>query len=81
MASLKAKAAKAKKTIDLKSYTGSEENQFYFGDAFRGEMPILIYGGNQTAARQYFDLVWDARKPGKEKFRKDFIKRLNESKY
>ena len=36
----------------------------------------LIYSGNETAARQYFDLVWDSRKPGKEKFKQDFLEKL-----
>lgn len=76
---LKQKAAKAKKEMDLTPYTGDEDSKFIY--AFWGEMIDLMYSGNETAAWQYFDLVWDSRKPGKEIFKQDFLKRLNESEY
>lgn len=76
---LKAKAAKAKKNISLKPYTGEENEDFIY--AFWGEMIDLIYSGNENSAWQYLDLVWDARKQGKEKFKEDFMRKLNESRY
>ena len=76
---IKQKAAKAKKDIDLTPYTGEENSNFI--NAFWGEILDLIYSGNETAAWQYFDLVWDKRKPGKEKFKNDFLQKLNESQY
>lgn len=79
LAVLKQKAAKAKKEIDLKPYTGEDDSHFL--DAFWGEMLDLMYSDNETSAWQYFDLVWDSRKPGKEKFKQDFLRRLNESEY
>lgn len=78
---LKAKAAKAKKNMDLKAYTGEKDNELGFGDAFWGEMLDFLYADNEIAAWQYFDWVWDSRKPGKEIFKEDFIKKLNESEY
>jgi hypothetical protein len=79
LAVLKQKAAKAKKNMDLTPYTGGDTDGFL--DAFWGEMLDLMYAGNETAAWQYFDLVWDKRKPGKEKFKQDFLERLNDSLY
>ena len=79
LAVLKQKAAQAKKGIGLTAYTGPENDGFL--DAFWGEMLDLMYAGNETAAWQYFDLVWDARKPGKEKFKQDFLEKLNDSDY
>ena len=76
---LKRKAAEAKKHINLNPYKGEEDDGFT--EAFWGEMLNLLYTGNETAAWQYFDMVWDARKPGKEKFKRDFLRRLNESDY
>lgn len=78
---LKAKAAKVKKNLDLRAYTGDEANSIDFGEAFWGEMLDLLYAGNEAAAWTYFDLVWDARKPGKEKFRQDFLAQLGKSKF
>lgn len=57
-----------------------------FISKFRGfyeneKCSILLYSGNEAAARRYFDMVWDARKPGKDKFKKDFLAKLNESAY
>lgn len=79
LAVLKAKAAKAKKNMTLKAYTGEESEDFLY--AFWDEMIDLIYSGNEKSAWQYFDLVWDPRKPGKEKFKEDFINKLNDSQY
>ena len=79
MAILKQKAAKARKDIGLEPYTGEENSNFL--NAFWGEMVDLMYSGNETAAWQYFDLVWDKRKQGKEKFKDDFLQKLNESEY
>lgn len=79
LAVLKAKAAKARKNLGLKAYTGEENEDFI--DAFWGEMVDLLYSGNEKSAWHYFDLVWDSRKPGKEKFKEDFLKKLNESSY
>jgi hypothetical protein len=76
---LKRKAAAARKQINLNPYNGEEDDGFT--DAFWGEMLDLLYAGNEKAAWQYFDMVWDARKPGKEKFKQDFLRRLNESEY
>ena len=76
---LKRKAAKAKKEMGLTPYTGADNDGFL--DAFWGEMLDMMYSGNETAAWQYFDLVWDSRKPGKEKFKQDFLQKLNESEY
>jgi hypothetical protein len=79
MAVLKRKADKARKQMTLGSYRGEEQDGFL--DAFWGEMLDLMYAGNETAAWQYFDMVWDKRKAGKELFKQDFLKHLNESKY
>lgn len=79
LAVLKRKAAKAKKEMGLTPYTGAENDGFL--EAFWGEMLDLMYSGNETTAWQYFDLVWDSRKPGKEKFKQDFLQKLNESEY
>ncbi len=79
LAVLKQKAAKAKKEMDLKPYEGAENADFLY--AFWGDMLDLMYSGNETAAWQYFDLVWDSRKPGKEKFKQDFLNKLSDSEY
>ena len=79
LVALKAKVAKAKKNITLKAYTGEENEDFLY--AFWDEMIDLMYSGNEKSAWQYFDLVWDSRKPGKEKFKEDFINKLNNSPY
>ena len=74
---LRQKAAKAKKEIDLTAYTGVENSDFRY--AFWGDMLVEMYAGNEAAAWQYFDLVWDKRKPGKEKFKEDFLEQLSKS--
>jgi hypothetical protein len=79
LAVLKKKAAAAKKELDLTPYEGEENSGFI--NAFWDEMLDLMYSGNETSAWQYFDLVWDSRKQGKEKFKQDFLKRLNESEF
>lgn len=76
---LKKKADEARKEMDLEPYTDEENSHFL--NAFWGEMLDLMYQGNETSAWQYFDLVWDKRKPGKEKFKQDFLGKLNESEY
>lgn len=77
LAVLKRKAAKVK--MDLEPYTDDENG--YFLEAFWGEMLDLMYSGNERSAWQFFDLVWDSRKQGKEKFKQNFTKKLNESEY
>lgn len=79
LAAIKRKAAKAKKDMDLTPYLGVEESNYL--NAFWGEMLDMIYSGNENSAWQYFDLVWDKRKPGKEKFKEDFLNHLNTSDY
>ena len=76
---LKQKAAKAKKEFNLEPYEGSENGDFL--DAFWGEMLDLMYSGNEKSAWEYLDLVWDPRKEGKERFKADFLKQLNQSKF
>lgn len=76
---IKARAAKAKKEMTLQPYTGTDD--FNELNPFWGEMIDWIYAGNDSAAWQYFDLVWDAKKPGKEKFKTDFLEQLNKSEY
>jgi hypothetical protein len=78
---IRQKALKARKDIDLKPYEGEEKDPMRFMNAFWGEMLDFMYSGNETAAWQYFDLVWDSRKQGKEIFRDDFLRRLNHSRY
>lgn len=78
-AAIKAKAAAAKKEMTLAPYTGTDS--FNELNPFWGEMLDWIYSGNERAAWQYFDLVWDARKPGKEKFKADFLEQLNKSEF
>jgi hypothetical protein len=76
---LERKAFNARKKMDLEPYTG--EDSIRFEDAFWGEMLDLIYAGNETLAWNYFDSVWPKDKPGKAVFRKDFEKKLGESRW
>ncbi len=78
MAKLKAKARAASRKISDKPYT---EMGMDFEEAFWGEMLDLIYTGHEKLAWQYFDMVWPAKKPGKEKFKADFDQALAESYY
>ncbi len=78
MARLKAKARAASRKISNKPYT---EMGMDFEEAFWGEMLDLIYTGHEKLAWQYFDMVWPAKKPGKEKFKADFDQALAESYY
>ncbi len=78
MAKLRAKAKAASRKISNNPYT---EVGMDFQEAFWGEMLDLIYTGHEPLAWQYFDMVWPAKKPGKEKFKADFNEALAESYY
>jgi len=81
MASLRRKANAAKAKINLNPYTSPEDNFNDFEDAFWGEMLDLIYTGHEDLAWKYFDMVWPAKKSGKEKFLADFKEQLSHSAY
>lgn len=74
LASLRSKARAARSKIDLEPYT--EAPTAGFEEAFWSEMLDLIYSGNEPLAWQYFDSVWPAQKPGKERFLADFKEQL-----
>lgn len=76
---LRAKAEEYKKEMNSDPYISSEDGTF--APVFWEEMVELLYTGNETAAWQFFDLVWDKQKPGKEKFKQDFLEQLNKSEY
>lgn len=78
MAKLKAKAKAASMKITNEPYTEVSMN---FEEAFWDEMLDLIYTGHEGLAWKYFDMVWPAKKPGKEKFKADFSEALAESYY
>ncbi|MGD9560762.1 MAG: hypothetical protein AB7F88_00970 [Pyrinomonadaceae bacterium] len=78
MAKLRAKAKVASSKISNNPYT---ELGMDFEEAFWGEMLDLIYTGHEPLAWKYFDMVWPAKKPGKEKFKADFKEALAESYY
>jgi hypothetical protein len=44
-------------------------------------MLSLIYTDNEEWAWKFFDLVWPEKKPGKEKFLKDFKEKLLNNSY
>jgi hypothetical protein len=76
LAKLKRDAAAAKSKINLNPYISPEDNFNDWAEPFWGYMLDLIYTGHEDLAWQYFDLVWPARKKGKEKFRADFKEQL-----
>ncbi len=89
LAVLKKKAQIARQQLSLEPYKGEDsedsislykEDQFP-ETVFWGVMLDLIYTGHEDLAWQYLDLVWDARKPGKQLFVRDFNKQLSESYY
>ncbi|MFN2501147.1 MAG: hypothetical protein ABR530_03950 [Pyrinomonadaceae bacterium] len=75
---LKGKARKARAKVSLEPYT---EDGAQFDEAFWDVMLDLIYTGNEDLAWQYFDLVWPARKQGKELFLANFREILASSYY
>jgi hypothetical protein len=81
LAALRRKAAAAKDKINLNPYTSPEDNFNDFEEAFWGEMLDLIYTGHEDLAWKYFDMVWPAKKRGKEKFLADFKEQLAQSSY
>jgi hypothetical protein len=78
LAKLKSKARAARLRINSNPYT---EVGMDFEEAFWDQMLDLIYTGHEDLAWQYFDLVWPAGKPGKNKFLADFNEQLAESYY
>ena len=76
LAKLKRDAVAAKAKINLNPYTSPEENFNDWEEPFWGYMLDLIYSGREDQAWQYFDLVWPAKKKGKEKFLADFKEQL-----
>jgi len=81
LAALKRKAAVTKAQMNLNSYTGPDDNFNDWEEAFWGEMLDLVYTGHEDLAWQYFDLVWPAKKKGKEKFLSDFKEQLTHTAY
>jgi hypothetical protein len=81
LAALKRMAATAKAKINLNPYTSPDDNFNDFQEPFWDEMLKLIYTGHEDLAWQYFDLVWPAKKTGKEKFLADFKEQLSKSVY
>ena len=45
------------------------------------KMLDLIYSGNSSSAYRLFDMAWHVGTPGKDKFRHEFVKQLEESQY
>ncbi|MCC7308108.1 MAG: hypothetical protein IT173_11120 [Acidobacteria bacterium] len=78
MTKLRAMARAAARKISNNPYT---EVGMDFEEAFWSEMLDLIYTGHEPLAWQYLDMVWPAKKPGKEKFKADFKEALAESYY
>jgi len=78
LVTLKQKARLARLKISNAPYTQDGDD---FHEAFWSEMLDLIYTGNEPLAWQYFDLVWPASKPGKERFLSDFKSQLENSYY
>jgi hypothetical protein len=81
LAVLKRRATAAKAKINLNEYTSPEDNFNDFEEPFWDYMLDLIYTGHEDSAWQYFDLVWPAKKKGKEKFLADFKEQLAWSAY
>jgi hypothetical protein len=78
---LKRDAAAARANIDLNPYTSPEDNFNDWKEPFWSEMLDLIYTGHEDLAWQYLELVWPAKKKGKEKFLSDFKEQLATSVY
>ena len=76
---LRNKARVARQQIGLEPYTGVDSSSF--DTAFWDVMLDLIYTGHEDLAWQYLDLVWDARKTGKQLFVRDFKQQLTDSQY
>ncbi len=81
LAILKRKAAAAKAKINLKPYVSPDDNFNDWEDSFWGDMLDLIFTGHEDLAWQYFDMVWPAKKKGKEKFLADFKEQLGHTIY
>jgi hypothetical protein len=73
---LKRDAAATRAKLNLNPYTSPEDNFNDFEEPFWGEMLDLIYTGHEDLAWQYFEMVWPAKKPGKDKFLADFKEQL-----
>ena len=76
LAKLKRDAAATRSKLNLNPYTSPEDNFNDFEEPFWGEMLDLIYTGHEDLAWQYFEMVWPAKKPGKDKFLADFKEQL-----
>jgi len=76
LAKLKRDAAATRAKLNLNPYTSPEDNFNDFEEPFWGEMLDLIYTGHEDLAWQYFEMVWPAKKPGKQKFLADFKEQL-----
>ena len=76
LAKLKRDANAMRLTINLNPYTSPEDNFNDWKEPFWSEMLDLIYTGHEDLAWQYFDLVWPAKKKGKQKFLADFKEQL-----
>lgn len=76
IAKLKRDAATMKAKINLNPYISPEDNFNDWEEPFWSDMLDLIYTGHEDLAWQYFDLVWPAKKQGKEKFLSDFKEQL-----
>lgn len=81
LAKLKRDANAMRLTINLNPYTSPEDNFNDWKEPFWSEMLDLIYTGHEDLAWQYFDLVWPAKKKGKQKFLADFKEQLALSTY
>jgi hypothetical protein len=81
LAKLKRDAAAMRVTVNLNPYTSPEDNFNDWKEPFWSEMLDLIYTGHEDLAWQYFDMVWPAKKKGKQKFLADFKEQLAQSTY
>jgi len=81
LAKLKRDAAAMRVTVNLNPYTSPEDNFNDWKEPFWSEMLDLIYTGHEDLAWQYFDMVWPAKKKGKQKFLADFKEHLAQSTY
>jgi hypothetical protein len=80
-AKLKKLALLMRSKINLNPYTSPEDNFNDWQEPFWAKMLDLIHTGHEDLAWQYFDLVWPAKKKGKEKFRSDFNEQLSSAVY
>ncbi|HEY2866005.1 MAG TPA: hypothetical protein VGJ02_02830 [Pyrinomonadaceae bacterium] len=81
LAVLKRKATAARAKIPPSPYVSPDDNFNDWDDAFWGDMLDLIFTGHEDVAWQYFDMVWPAKKKGKEKFLADFKEQLAQTSY